>query len=147
MLDWRYIMPRLTECARARVSERARIIVNVYHSRTKIRTRDVTSYSLLCNLVCVCGRRWGVEGGKGGGGSVNVRVRKQTSVFLCLFVKGSVCVCVRPAVSEHARGRPAALGSLVPFLILCILNQDHTSHLSDDKRSFGHFCQQAQLQR
>ncbi len=42
--------------------------------------------------------------------------------------------------------RPAVLGSLSTFLILCILNQDHTSHLSDDERSFGHFCQQAQLQ-
>lgn len=70
MLDWRYIMPRLTECARvrARLSERACIIVNVYHSRTKIRTRDVASYLLLCNLVCVCGRRWGVEGERGEGG-------------------------------------------------------------------------------
>lgn len=93
-----------------------------------------------------------MEGGKEGrGGSVNVCVwenkRVCSSVFLLKEVCACACVCVRPAVSEHARGRPAAPGSLVPFLILCILNQDHTSHLSDDKRSFGHFCQQAQLQR
>lgn len=56
-------------------------------------------------------------------------------------------VRARPAVYVLVRvWRPAVLGSVGSFLILCILNQDHTSHLSDDKCSFGHFCQQAQLQ-
>lgn len=42
---------------------------------------------------------------------------------------------------------PAVLGNREFFLdSLRILNQDHTSQLSDDKRSFGQFCQQAQLQ-
>ncbi len=57
--------------------------------------------------------------------------RERAWSVVCVFV------CVRG---------PVVLGSLSPFLILCILNQDHTSRLSDDKRSFGHFCQQAQLQ-
>lgn len=61
-----------------------------------------------------------------------------TYVWVCILSVAHSLVCVQ---------RPAVLGSLSSFLIPCILNQDHTSHLSDDKRSFGHFCQQAQLQR
>lgn len=71
---------------------------------------------------------------------------------MCVCVHVSVCVCVPVRVTESevwaplCVRRPAVLGSLSSFLILRILNQDHTSHLSDDKRSFGHSCQQAQQQ-
>lgn len=72
-------------------------------------------------------------------------------VNICLRVLACacecVCTCTCSVVCILVRvQRPAVLGSLSSSLISCILNQDHTSHLSDDKRSFGHFCQQAQLQ-
>lgn len=61
----------------------------------------------------------------------------------CEWVYAAQCVYIWSVVcAQH----PAVLGRLSSFLILWILNQDHTSHLSDDKLSFGHFCQQALLQ-
>lgn len=49
-----------------------------------------------------------------------------------MCVSARVCVCVFSF--------PLLLAARVVSRVCGFLNQDHTSHLSDDERVFGHFC-------
>lgn len=146
MLDWMNIIPfssrkpthrraqNLTESACRHACECARIAptVNMHNYKVELQISKVMTLSTSTEKGRFC-------------------TNANEDIF-CIFLS-HLLMCVHHAVQLHlcmlcvcfAPCCPWQLGLLF-FLISCILNQDHTSHLSDDKCSFGHFCQQAQLQ-
>lgn len=146
MLDWRYIIhfhskrptpPHMLDWQRVCVNVCVQALQWVLRGRG-FTYRGGASAWLFCNRLKIT-KRFCQRGWEQVTKCILVLTYEYECVCVCLWSAVCAFVCVR---------RPAVLGSLSSFLISVHSKSRSysTSHLSDDKRGFGHFCQQAQLQ-